>query len=109
MNTHSSNGDFRMEVLGCYTALAGGSREQVARLWDTATTEEAFSLLMEWGLCAPVMDRLLEKIIAQISRRLEGRVSFEVMIYTNRHGLVGQSSGARELLQRIGKQKGNLP
>lgn len=109
MNTHSSNGDFRMEVLGCYAALAGGSWEQIARLWEAATTEEAVSLLVEWGLCVSVMDRLVEKITAQVGRRLAGAVPFEVMVYTNRHGLVGQSLGAQQLLREIVRQEGDLP
>lgn len=99
-----------MEVLGCYTALCGGSQEQILQLCDCATTEEAFSMLIYWGLCQPVMEKVMERITAQIDRKLMGELPFEVMVYTNRHGLVGQTAGAEALLQEISlNNKGDLP
>lgn len=100
MNTHSSMADCRMELLGIHALLAGASTEQVATLMFCMTTEDAISKLKEWDLLDKTMCSVMKKTEESISSRADGVLSGVVM-FSNRFGVLGQTSHANRILQQI--------
>ena len=109
LNTHSSNGDFRMEVLACYAALAGAGQEQVRCLMDCATVELAAEYLRDWGLIGPVMGAVCSKALAYIQKAAGEQPEVFLLIYTNRLGLLAQSPGAMEALAELTEEGREQP
>ena len=101
-NTHSRVADARMEILCAHAALAGAPRPLLRELWDCATTDAAADLLADAGLLEPVMGSLMEKIGFHLRARSPG-LAVEAIVYTNGRGVLGETPGARALLERCRK------
>ena len=105
MNTHSKEGDCRMELLVA-AALRAGAGEEVLRFFnDAATTEEAVRILKEQGLCAKTMELIMERIMFYLKKRAAGKMEIACMMYSNDFGSLGESANARAMLEQILKEK----
>lgn len=98
MNTHSKYADCRMEIISCYAALEGASRDTLNRLINAITTDEAIDILEETMLKDKVMKRLIDRISFHVNSRVHNEVKVEVMVFSNQHGLLCETGGSRELL-----------
>lgn len=105
MNTHSKEGDCRMELLAAAGIRAGCGTEVLQKIMDCVTTEEAIRVLKETGRCESVMEQLLEKILFYVRKRAGAQMQVECILYTNEYGELAKSSGAVALLERLKKQK----
>ena len=101
MNTHSREGDCRMELLAAAGLKAGCSAETARAILDTAVTEEGVLILREAGLLDRAMDYAMDKIQFFLQKRAGETLRVECMMYCNQNGLLAQSEGARELLERL--------
>ncbi len=101
MNTHSREGDCRMELLGAAALLEDVKPSVVRRILNCAVTEEALQMLEEEGKLADVMGRLMDKILFYLDRRSAGRLKIECMMYSNHYGELASSKGAHVLLREI--------
>ena len=104
MNTHSREGDGRLEALAiCAMEALEGSlgHELVPGLLRANTTEEALELLEQAGVREQVMKRLMERILSYLKRRVGDAIRVECLIFSNMFGEVGGSDGAGELLQEM--------
>lgn len=101
MNTHSRNGDARAELMAAQAVRAGASLSLVKKLLKTITTEEAVELLEEAGMTEPVMEQVLERITFYLQNRCRGELQTEVILFSGSRGLLGQTPGAKELLERF--------
>ena len=99
MNTHSRVADGRWEIFAAHLALCGGTRVQVAAMREATTTEEMLTRLEEMGLRAPVMASIMGEIEAHMAHRIRGQMNFGVIVYSERFGRVGETTGAEELLE----------
>lgn len=99
MNTHSRNADCRAEILAANGALCGASLETVRRLAGSNTTDEALDILEECGLKEPVCERLLERMRYYLAKRCQERIETGIILFSNRHGLLGMTENADGLLQ----------
>lgn len=106
MNTHSKEGDCRMELLCAAGITCGLSLSGAKKVLSAVTTEEAIVVLREEGILKPAMDVVMEKLLFHLNRRAGGKLRIECMVYANAHGLLGQSAGAYELLCRIKSSTG---
>ncbi len=101
MNTHSKEGDCRMELLAASALLEGVEAEKVRRILNCAVTEEALAILKETDRFTDVMDRIMEKISFYLQKRAAGRIQAECMMYSNEYGELASSSGAKEVLREV--------
>lgn len=105
MNTHSKEGDCRMEIL---TAAAVKNQVPYAVLEDIlqcVTTEEAIRKLDACGKKEAVMQDLLKKICFYMNKRTAGKMQIEVILYSNDFGELAKSDGAESFLNSL-KQDG---
>lgn len=105
MNTHSREGDCRMEIL---TAAAVKNQVPYAVLEDIlqcVTTEEAIRKLDACGKKETVMQDLLKKICFYMNKRATGKMQIEVILYSNDFGELAKSDGAESFLNSL-KQGG---
>lgn len=105
MNTHSKEGDCRMEIL---TAAAVKNQVPYAVLEDIlqcVTTEEALRKLDACGKKEAVMQDLLKKICFYMNKRTAGKMQIEVILYSNDFGELAKSDGAENFLNSL-KQDG---
>ena len=101
MNTHSREGDCRMEIL---TAAAVKNQVPYAVLEDIlqcVTTEEAIRKLDACGKKEAVMQDLLKKICFYMNKRAAGKMQIEVILYSNDFGELAKSDRAESFLNTL--------
>lgn len=119
MNTHSRYGDKRMETLTAYAQKTGVNMEELDQLRDCVTTEEAVDRLrmieqrrISRGCGAgasgasmeyQIMNALAEKIKENLTDLTVHSLQIETVLYSNRHGFLGQSSGTAQWLRQAQK------
>ena len=101
MNTHSKEGDCRMELLAAAALKSGGSKAQALEILEAVTTEEGIRILQEGGNLQKTMQILMEKIMFYLQKRAAGRLQIECMMYANGYGLLAESSGAETMLEAL--------
>lgn len=107
MNTHSREGDCRMELLAAACLREGVETEPVREILDCASTEEALGLLEPTGKREAVMNRLMEHICFYLDKRAKGKMRIDCILYANGFGLLAESEGVKEwftLLERAAEQ-----
>ena len=100
MNTHSRNGDARMEILAANAILCGADAQLAKEILEAKTTDAGIELLEQAGLTGMVMERLVMKIEAYLSRRVAAQVPVGVMIFSNVYGLLGKNAAAEWMLEK---------
>ncbi len=105
MNTHSKEGDCRMELLAAAALKSGGSKMQALEILEAVTTEEGIRILQEGGNLQKTMQILMEKIMFYLQKRAAGRLQIECMMYANGYGLLAESSGAEAMLEALMKNE----
>lgn len=99
-NTHSNNGDGRMDILAACAAKAGVAIDTVLAVLDSATTDQAAEVLERVGLLEETMRILTERMEDSIQRRIPHDFRVEFVCFTGREGswsLVAQSKGAEKM------------
>ena len=105
MNTHSREGDCRMELIAAAAVQAHVPIESIERILSCLTTEEAIQILKDSGTCEAVMQLLMEKIQFHLNNRAAGRLQIETILYANEFGELEKSIGAELLLQELLEQQ----
>ena len=100
MNTHSSFGDCRMEILSAHTALF--SLIPVSRLMEANTVDEGIDILNEFGLRDVVMKSIIKKIEFHLNRKTNKRVTVGAITFSNSHGLLAIGENGGKLLEEFG-------
>ena len=101
MNTHSRTADCRQEIMAAYAALCGASQSTVARLMDSATTDDCLAILAEAGLKESVLEKLIGRAQFHAARRAAGALEIGVVIYSNVGGLLRVSPEAEKLIEAM--------
>ena len=100
-NTHSSNGDGRMETLLACALEAGAPLELLQQIYGCISTDAALALLFDAGLLPQTMKILGARIDACLSRRVPENVTIRYICFTNAEdfgGVLAQSEHAEDLL-----------
>ncbi|MBQ6346405.1 MAG: cobalamin biosynthesis protein CbiD [Clostridia bacterium] len=82
-NTHSQNGDGRMETLIACALACGGDIALLKAIQGCVTTDAALDALGAAGLLRPVMDLLGQRIQATLERWVPARVEIGFICFTN--------------------------
>ncbi len=101
MNTHSKEGDCRMELLAAAAIYAGCQTKTAKELLDAVTTEEGVKILSEAGILEATMERAMERILFYLRKRAGDGMRIECMMYATDYGLLAESPGAQSLLQEL--------
>ncbi len=102
MNTHSHEGDGRMEVL-CTAALkAGCPKSELLKIADCVTTDQAFEILRASDCADKTMEIIAEKILYYISRRAD--INAGCIVFSNKYGIIGKTENADSLIDEIMKE-----
>lgn len=105
MNTHSKEGDCRMELLAAAGLQAGCSGDTARKILKNVVTEEGVRLLSEDGCLENAMKYTMDRIMFFMNKRSAGRIKIECMMYANQYGLLAKSEGAEEMLEVLKKQQ----
>lgn len=96
MNTHSREGDCRMELLAAFAVKYGVEPKQVCEMLECVTTEEAVRILKESGKQQKVMDYAMERICYYLNKRAKGNMQIDCIMYANEFGELAKSKEAAE-------------
>lgn len=97
MNTHSSNGDCRKELITAHAALSGADLNTIRALMNAVTTDDGIDILDKAGLREAVLRSLLVEIQEQLFRRAAGYTRIGAILYSNVYGYLGQTSTVTEI------------
>ncbi len=90
MNTHSAQGDCRMELLAASAIRRGADAGIARRILDCALTEEALRILDGEGILRDVMAYAMERIFYYLDRRAGGRIQIGCIMYSGEYGELGK-------------------
>ncbi len=105
MNTHSKEGDCRMELLAAAAIRAGASIETVKKILDCVVTEEGIKQLKVDGILEATMNLVMEKIMYYLTKRAGEDMQVECVMYANDFGELAKSKGAKEWLILLAQEQ----
>ena len=100
-NTHSSNGDGRMETLLACALEAGAPLDLLKQIYGCVSTDAALALLFDAGLLRQTMIILGARIYASLTRRVPESTQIGYLCFTNVDsfgGVLAQSDNAQDLM-----------
>ncbi|MBQ1357758.1 MAG: cobalamin biosynthesis protein CbiD [Oscillospiraceae bacterium] len=103
-NTHSKWGDCRAEIFASHAGMCGASRETVARLMDSAMTDDMLSILDESGLREKVMASIMDKTDYLLQHRPLGAMNTAVVSFSKEYGILGMTAKAEDIMEKIRKE-----
>ena len=105
MNTHSKEGDARMELLAAGVIRAGGSTDTLRGILNCRVTEEALGIIQGESpeLLRKSMDAVMDWILYYLSKRAGEELPVECILYSNEFGLLAASPGAMDMLEELRK------
>ncbi|MGN0349310.1 MAG: cobalt-precorrin-5B (C(1))-methyltransferase CbiD [Roseburia sp.] len=106
MNTHSKEADSRMELLTAFSVRAGVKPEQIYRIPDCVTTEEAVRILLESGKLQQIMEYVVERICYYLEKRAGGKLRIDCILYANEFGELARSKGVEEWFTLLEQEQG---
>ncbi len=104
-DTHSAQGDGRMESLASAAAMLGAPASLQRALLGCATTEEACVLLQKEGLLESVMEELAQRCRVHLNRWSGQKMRAECILYVNECGTWAESKGANEWLTLLARER----
>lgn len=105
MNTHSKEGDARMELLAAGVIRAGGSMDTLRGILNCRVTEEALGIIQAESpaLLRKSMDAVMDRILYYLRKRAGEELPVECILYSNEFGLLAASPEAMDMLEKLRK------
>lgn len=105
MNTHSKEGDARMELLAAGVIRAGGSMDTLRGVLNCRVTEEALGIIQAESpaLLRRSMESVMDRILYYLRKRAGEELPVECILYSNEFGLLAASPGAMDMLEKLRK------
>ena len=105
MNTHSKEGDARMELLAAGVIRAGGSMDILRGILNCRVTEEALGIIQAESpaLLRKSMESVMDRILYYLRKRAGEGLPVECILYSNEFGLLAASPGAMDTLEKLRK------
>ena len=103
MNTHSKEGDARMELLAAGVIRAGGSTDTLRGILNCRVTEEALGIIRKESpaLLRKSMESVMDRILYYLRKRAGAELPVECILYSNEFGLLAASPGAMAMLEKL--------
>jgi cobalt-precorrin-5B (C1)-methyltransferase len=83
MNTHSSNGDARLEIMTACALRAGADMDTLRAVIDCATTDAALEVLAAVGILDRTMTILSQRIEYYLQKRIGNYMEFGALVFTD--------------------------
>lgn len=99
MNTHSKEGDCRMELMAAAAIRSGASTETLNDILNCVSTEEAIEIYKTAGIERRCFDYIMDKIDFYLNKRGAGEIQIQCIVYSNKFGLLGQTEKAEKYLE----------
>ena len=99
MNTHSSYGDCRMEIISAYSALLGADSETVDNILNCVTTDQAMDIIKEKDYYSTLKKKLAERVKYHLDFRLKGKTEIEFIMFTTDKMHTMESSNFKIILE----------
>ena len=96
MNTHSREADCRMEILAALAVKHEVEVENIRRVLECVTTEEAVRILSETRKMDAIMKEVVDRICYYLDKRAGGKLSIDCELYVNEFGELARSEGVEE-------------
>ena len=106
MNTHSKEGDCRMELLAAFSIKEGVSSGECRQILDCVTTEEGVRILKESGKLEAVMEDVAKRICYYLEKRGKGKLKVDCILYANEFGELAKSKEAAQWFTLLGQEQG---
>lgn len=105
MNTHSKEGDARMELLAAGVIRAGGSMDTLRGILNCRVTEEALGIIQaeSSALLRTSMESVMDRILYYLRKRAGEELPVECILYSNEFGLLAVSPRAMDMLEELRK------
>lgn len=105
MNTHSKEGDARMELLAAGVIRADGSMDTLRGILNCRVTEEALGIIQAESpaLLRKSMESVMDRILYYLRKRTGEELPVECILYSNEFGLLAASPGAMDMLEELRK------
>lgn len=106
MNTHSKEGDARMELLAAGVIRAGGSTDTLRGILNCRVTEEALGIIQgeSPALLRKSMKSVMDRILYYLRKRAGEELPVECILYSNEFGLLAASPGAMDMLEELERE-----
>lgn len=106
MNTHSKEGDARMELLAAGVIRAGGSMDTLRGILNCRVTEEALGIIQgeSPALLRKSMESVMDRILYYLRKRAGKELPVECILYSNEFGLLAASPGAMDMLEELERE-----
>lgn len=105
MNTHSKEGDCRMELMAAAALQEGVSADTCRSILDCVMTDEAIRLIDEEGKKDAVMTRLMDKIMFYLKKRAGENIEIECVMYSGKYGELARSKEADKWLTLLAQDQ----
>lgn len=106
MNTHSKEGDCRMELITASAIRQGVSAQTACEILACVTTEEAVRILETTGKRKVVMEDAMEHICYYLNKRAMGKMQIDCIMYANEFGELAKSKGAEQWFTLLAQEQG---
>ncbi len=104
MNTHSKEGDCRMELMAAAAARCGAENEVLNKILDCVATEEAIEILVKENIKDKCFEYITDKIYFYLNKRSADKMKVECMVYANAYGLLGKTENADSFIEEAKKE-----
>lgn len=105
MNTHSKEGDCRMELITASAIRQGVSVQTACEILACVTTEEAVRILEKNGKRKAVMDDAMEHICYYLNKHAMGKMQIDCIMYANEFGELAKSKGAEQWFTLLAQEQ----
>ncbi|MCR5837712.1 MAG: cobalt-precorrin-5B (C(1))-methyltransferase CbiD [Lachnospiraceae bacterium] len=106
MNTHSKEGDCRMELMAAAAIMCGATSEVAKNILESVATEEGLNILDDAGILDETMMCVMDRIMNNLSRRATDDMAIECIMYSNDRGELAKSEGAEKWLILLVQEQG---
>ncbi len=97
-NTHSDEGDRRMELMAEAAEHAGADNDTVNSILECVYTEEAYAVMKDAHIERRSFAYVMERISHYLIERA-GDMQIECIVYSNKYGLLGETENAQRFMQ----------
>ena len=87
-NSFLQTEDLGMEIFGCYAGLYGAGSDVIAEILSAENVENVLYILKREKLQKIVMQKINERALYYINKRVDNKINVKLVFYSNRYGIL---------------------
>lgn len=100
MNTHSQVADCRMEIMASSVVHASDRMETAKQILGCVSVDDAYEVMQKAGIERQCLSYIMDRIEYHLKKRA-GTMHIECIVFSNRYGLLGKTSGADVMMKKV--------